>query len=86
MHELSVYATNSRLGGGARRRDSITPGGERDGQVLAGLSIVRLELQSLLKLADRLVGLAAPEESNAEVVIGKNVIRFQTDSLTALSD
>ena len=62
------------------------PGGERDGQVLAGLGIVRLESQGFLELADGLVGLAFLAEGGAQVVVGLGVIRFQANGFLELAD
>ena len=43
-------------------------GGERGVQVLAGVGIVRLESQGFLELADRLVGLALPDEGRPRLL------------------
>ena len=61
----------------ARSLRSIGLGGEHSVQVLAGLGIVRIQFQSLLKLADRLPGAALLVPGAAQVIVRLGVVGFR---------
>ena len=54
--------------------------------MVAGVHVIRFQMDGFLELADRLVGLAFLGEGDAEVVVGLGVTRLEAEGFLVLAD